>query len=372
MTNVNVESIAGFKISNFFGSGQDSISLEKVEAFLKKAVSVASEHADLAPNQLVRVVNKGQVLWMTQKQAVDFLERATDPDIQKEVEKALRGDVKYIRQELEILLAIAFYTLNKYKESEDLKGEDINRIQPSLQRRQKEIADGISQSAESEAILAEKRRRNPVISQYEDKMGDFLDCKAKGDMTKASVLAKELAAQKKQYLLHVRAIEPDVRTIYYHRLNLQKTKKRIINTQSEICSSRRDFLELEVSELRNSLESIQEEMEIAGEEGFDSAAAQIKKMELYDPEEIEKEIEEKTLELDALDAESAILERQEEETSAVINHIAEDVLQEQELKVDMSEVKHTKKPIISDDRKKQSSVAKQKRTGMHVSKFKDR
>ncbi|RJP18285.1 MAG: hypothetical protein C4527_29240 [Candidatus Omnitrophota bacterium] len=372
MSEFHLEKIAGVSFADIFGSDEVSISFEKVEAFLDQMVVVASEKAKTSPNQLVRLVHNGQVFWMTQQQAAEFLKKGSDPDIRKEVEQALRGELKSVRQELEILLAIAFYMLHQYKENSAIPQEEIDRIEPSLRRRQKEIAEGVSSTTESEAILAEKRRRNPLISHYEEKMGEFLNCKARGDLVRAAALAKELALEKKQYVLQSRSIEPDIRTIYYHRLNLQKTKKRLLSTQSDLCSSRQGLLKWEVNELKNNLGMIREELDVADREGMDSAASQIKRLRQYDTETMEKNMMEKSMELVALQCESDILARKEKETESVIAHIAENVLHEQELKIDIAETtRQTNKPLFQTETKHQSTIAKKKSSGMHISKFKD-
>ncbi len=369
MTQYDVQSITGFQIGVLFGPDQESISMERVEMFLKKAINVASERTGCTPNQLVRIVHNNKVIWLTQQQAADFLETGLEPDVQKEVERVLRGDLKYIRQELEILLAIAFYILNKYKENESIPQEDINRIEPGLQRRQREMKDGISNTTESEMILADKRRRNPLIDEYEQKMGEFLNLKAKGDLQRAVVLARELKEEKKRYLLLVRSIEPDVKTIYYHRLNLQKTKKKIISTQNELCSTRKDLLELQVIDLQNNIEAIQVETDTASEHGMDSASAEIKRLRTYDIDDVKKELTEKQREIQTLEKESAILERQENETQAVIEHIADTVLEQQDLKIDTKDiVRKASKPLFTAESKPVKEEPPKKLSGMHFSK----
>ncbi len=372
MPDMELEKITGVKFSDLFGADDETISMERVEAFLNRVVNLAAEHAETSPNQLVRVVHHGKVLWMTHKQASEYLKKSQEPDIQQEVEKALKGGVKYIRQELEILLAIAFYTIRKFKEKNLIPAKEIERIEPQLKRRQKEISAGISCTYSSETVLAEKRRKNPLIEEYEFKMGEFLNVKSQGNMQNAMELAKELNAKKKKYLLLVRSIEPDVRTIYYHRLNLQKTKKRILGTQSDLCLSRKDLLEFEMKDLQNNLDSVKDNLDMAEEEGLDSAASEIKRLRQFDMGSVEEELNDKKGELQALERESEFLERQEKETDAVIDHIAENVLQEQDLKFDMSDVvKQTQKPLFQNENQAQFAQEKQKSSGMHSAKRRD-
>lgn len=363
--------IAGVSFSEIFGEEEGSISLSRVEAFLNQVVRVASENADASPNQLVRVVHGNKITWMTQKQAAEFLEAENNPDIQRDVERALKGELKYIRQELEILLALALYTFRQFKETNAISQEDINRIEPSLRRRKQEINEGIIQTSETEALMREKRRRNPLLDEYEQIMGEFLNHRYTGDQRRAKELASKLSQKKKQYLLLARAIEPDVRTIYYQRLNLQKTKKRILNTQNELCASRKDALMIEMTDLNHSLEDIRREFIEAEQRGLGTAAGAIDHINQYDLTLKENELTNKAKELQALNQESAIIEKHEREVDGVIQHITENVLQDTEVKVN---VKDTFKapPKVIPVKKEEVPVDPEelKRSGMHIGKMK--
>ncbi|MEW6236156.1 MAG: hypothetical protein AB1656_12285 [Candidatus Omnitrophota bacterium] len=342
------------------------ISMERVEAFLNKATQIASEQARVYPNHLVKVVHGGKVTWMTQKQASEFLETSHTPELQRDVQRALKGELKIIRQELEILLAIANYTLQQFKQKELVPKNEIERLEPSLFRRQKEISEGVAQSTECEAIMAEKRRKSPLLDYYEQMMGEFMNAKDNGNITRAAELAKLLASNKRQYLRIARAIEPDVQTMYYHRLNLQKTKKRIISSQNEICSTRKDALQLELEQLRENIHSVRQSLESAEEEGLDAAAAQIDKLRFYDADKAEEEIMEKSGELEALTKETSILERQENEVDVVIQHISENILKESEIKVNLEEIQKTpRKSAAQMQPSHQAEMVKSRGSGMH-------
>lgn len=339
MNDFDLSSIPGVSFKDLLGGDEGAFSMDRVEIFLDKVMSAISDRVSINPNQLVRVMHKGKVVWMTQEQAVNYLDQGESGSLVNDVQMALKADLKVIRQELEILLALATYTVKKFKEQEAISPEEISRIEPSLGRRQYEINEGVSQTAESEAVLQEKRRRNPMLDEYEDMMGQFLNEKAKGNMDEALRLARVLAEKKKKYILLSRAIEPDIRTIQYHRLNLQKTKKRILNSQNDICSTRIDALQIELNDLQSSINQIKSNTADAAERGADSASAEINKMNIYDIEETKKEIEEKATELSSLEKESSILERQEQEVDAVISHIAENILGEADAKIDMEGIK---------------------------------
>lgn len=351
--------------NDLIGEGQESLSMERVESLLSYMTSAISDKANTNPNHLVRVVHDGRVIWMSQKQAIDYLETEEDSTtLQNSVQKALRGELKIIRQELEILIALARYTLTHFKEMEAINRQEIERFEPSLTRRQNELNEGISRTSESEAILNEKRRRAPLLAEYENLMGEFINAKSAGNQSFAMELAQKLKQKKKQYLLLSRAIEPDVRTIHYHRLNLQKTKKRILNTQNELCSSRKDFLQIEIDQLRNSVGEVQEELDAAQETGLGDASEEIDRMRVYDLDDAKSQIDEKIGELEALDKETAVLDKQEQQVDCVIQHIQENILQEVEQKMNFDQIKSQGKKI--DTSSPQSSPKQKKGSGMHI------
>lgn len=372
MSNFDFEAIAGVSFDQIFGSDGESTSFERVEAFLDKVVAVASEQAQQDPNQLVRVVSNGKVTWMTQEQALDFIKINDTQQMKKDIERALRGELKVIRQELEILIAIAMYTLDHYKTNEILDEKEIQALEPSINRRRRELNDGVSETASSETLLAEKRKRAPVLQEYETNMADFLSSKARGDMQRAAELAKWLEMNKKKYVLLSRSIEPDVRTIYYHRLNLQKTKKRIINTQNELCTSRQDALKVELQTIRSQLNKVQQATINSESDGMESAVGDLRDLSrtdnTIDVGEAQKMLAEKTNELTALENESKVLEKQSNEVQGVINVIAVDVLKEPGLSDDVSNaLKATAKPKI-ETTKATAPPPKKAGGGMHVGK----
>lgn len=374
MNGFDIQQVPGISFQDLFGSNNGEISMERVEAFLNKVVELASEQAQVNPNALVRVMHGGRITWMTHEQAAEYMkESSASSTIRQDVENALKGELKHIRQELEVLLAIAQYTLDQFRKNQLVAPEEIKRIEPGLQRRQYEIREGVSQTAESETLVEEKRRRNPIINEFELMMGQFLREKSKGDMQKAAELAKVLSEKKKQYILITRALEPDVRTIYYHRLNLQKTKKRLLHTQNELCSSRKDSLVIELNDLKGKLTSVKQQTQEAEYAGQDTAAATIDRIDLYDEGQVKREITEKVTELETLKKETAIIDRQEAAVDSVINTISVHVLGDTEVKVDLKAQlqKETMKMKPKPPQPGNEPKPKVKSAGMHIHRTKE-
>ncbi len=382
MLNNSQDPLANVDFSDLFGDNQENLSMDRVERFLNKVINVASEKSKTDPNNLVRVVHGRKVVWMTQDQASRVLADDSEANLQQDVERALRGDMKYLRQELEILLALAYYTYNQYASLQAVSKKTLDHIEPSLQRRKHEINDGIAQTSESEKTLEEKRSQYPLLNEYEKLMGDFLNVKSSGDLQKAKELAQLLSEKKQKYLLLSRAIEPDVRTIYYHRLNLQKTKKRILNTQNELLSSRMDELLFEMNEIKKSLSDIKQEISDVEDEATGQTAISVDEMEgvhlsekssgassgKSKVEEIKKDYAKKSTELNALNQESKLVQRHENNVNQVINHIAENVLQDSEHKVDVKSTFRSSPKKIDTSPAGGQKPSKSKHSGMYAGK----
>jgi hypothetical protein len=324
-------------------NANDRVEFSEVEALLNQISQQAADEARLSPNQLVRVVHNQEILWMTQKQALDFLQNQTESDLQKDVELALKSDLKFIRRELEIWICLAQHILESLKEDESLSQEEITQIEQSLQRRKKELQNGVLHTTESEAMVANKRKKTPILDEYETIMGQFLNAKDQGDQEKAATYAKILNENKKMYLLLSRALEPDLQTINYYRLNLQKTKRRIINTHQELCASRTNNVNLEIQRILEELQVISKETKAAEQEGLNQAHAEIKKQDIRtlfkSRKHLEINLDYKEKELQSLTVESSILQKQEQQTGQVIQHITENILKGYDPKVDIGEIK---------------------------------
>lgn len=341
-----------------------AISMEQVEQFLDKAVQHASQKAKVQPNQLVKIIYDDKVTWITQSQAREYLSRSENPDLQKQVRRALTDELRVIQQELEILHTIASYSFNQFKRRQAISKKDVERIEPSLKRREREITDGLSETANCESLISTKRRNAPILDEYESMMGEFINEKNKGNESKAVTLAKQLAKMKSKYLLYARSIEPDVQSLYHYRLNLQKTKRRLINTQNQICYSRKDFLGFEMEELYRSIQEVQGSIAELKELGLDTLSHKDNEEEIQNMAEAQRKLESKKSEMSALDTESKILEKQEKEVTQVINHISENVLQESESKVNMDSVKRHSQTSIP-KQKPQEEERKKKSARMH-------
>ncbi|MFB3789188.1 MAG: hypothetical protein ACE15F_22745 [bacterium] len=318
----------GIDFSELFDSEESSISMDRIQTLLDKVMELASAQAKAAPHELVRVIHGGRITWMTRQQAAEFLKQTINTDTREAVDQALHGKLVHIRRELEILLAIARYTLGQYKKQQALHPEDVQRIEPGLKHRERELSEGLAQAGECEILLEQKRRARPLLGQYEDMAAELLEAQAQGNWQRAKELAGELARKKKQYLLASRAIEPETQALNFHRLDLQKTKKKLLGAQSEICSSRRNALQSELGQLQRDLLTLQEQAQHGRLQEMDAAGDGLHCRPQADLNEVRNQLAQRQSQLAALQQEGEVLQFQERQMDSLIQSISEQVGQE--------------------------------------------
>jgi len=301
-------------------------------------VNTAASKRNINPNELVRVVDNGKVSWISAQQAQLYLQsdaQSTD-GLREKVERALKGDARILHQELRVLLAITAGTFENLNAEGLFDEKEQEKIRPSIQRRESEISDTFTQLYEVEGRISSIRARQPLIAEYEERMGRLLNLQSEGRIEEARELARYLATEKKKYVLMSRAIEPDVNTAYFHRLNAQKTRKKTLNLQQNLCQKKEGAIGLRIDQLQTKMETIEDQINRAEmTEATDPTQAEIA---LRAKEELllaDHEIQEANHQLAAVQTENKVLEKQEKEAQMVIEHIATNVLKDKELAIDV-------------------------------------
>ncbi len=317
-----------------FSEESGLLSVEKLEKLLDNLLEEEAKKSSADPDQLIRIVHQGEVIWVTAAQAEEFLnETSSDGEevaLKKNVERALKGNRNILQQELLLLLALATSTLARYRDNNILTREELDRLEPALRRRENEITSTFSQLAQVESKIETYRKQQPVLAEYERCMAELLNAQQVGDMQKAQAIAAKLVQGKRQYVLLSRALQPDVNESYYHRLESQKIKKKILNTQQGMVTGHERALQLEIGDLHNQFKKIKADATAgvsAGTTNIDEARAKLTKTK--------EEIEGRVKELETVKQESQVIAKQEAETEATIAHIAENVLGDTDLAVDM-------------------------------------
>jgi len=340
------ETIGSVQMQDLLKAGGVEASLNRLYATLDQLITSEAAKKDVNPNELVRIVHDGKVTWVTAQQAELYLKSDSSDEenrkLRANVERALKGESRIIHQELRVLLALAQGMFRKQSDEGLLAKEETERIGPSLQRRDYEIKDTFEQLSDVEQRITAARERQPLIADYEQRMGKLLNLQQAGQMDEARKIAAELAADKKKYILLSRALEPDVNTSYYYRLGAQKIKKKILNVHQTFCHKQEGAVDVHINELRSHLHTVQQQMsEAESVAGLDPTQAEIAEKTKTEMEKTTQEIEEASNELQAIRSETKVLQKQEKETQQVIEHVATNVLQNKELAVDVqSQVKN--------------------------------
>jgi len=339
------ESVASLSLENFLPKdGAAEVSLGELYKALDRLVNTAVSKRNINPNELVRVVDNGKVSWITARQAQRYLESdaQSGDGLREKVERALKGDARILHQELRVLLAIAAGTFENLNDEGLIDEKEEERIRLSIRRRESEISDTFTQLYEVEGRISAARARQPLIAEYENRMGQLLNLQSQGKMDEARELARYLAMEKKKYVLMSHAIEPDVYTAYFHRLNAQKTRKKTLNLQQNLCQKKEGAIGLRIDQLHARMETIENRINLADTTtATDPTQAEIA---LRAKEELllaNHEIKQASDQLAAVQTETQVLVKQEKEAQMVIEHIATNVLKDQELAIDVeSQVKN--------------------------------
>ncbi|MDP8242896.1 MAG: hypothetical protein P9L94_02360 [Candidatus Hinthialibacter antarcticus] len=324
--------VAKVSFHELFGDENEHASLEKLNQFLTSVVDLSSETHGVSSAALVKIVHNNELIWLTQEQADRYLQNhrfhGQEASLRKAVEKALKGESKFIKQELQVLMTMAELTMEQCRKDPDIDQIEVRRLVPQLKRSQVEIDNALKDIEELEANIAEVRNQQPQIVNYEKKVGELLEHKSNGQWDSARKIACELEKKKNQYLLSCRAIEPDLNSVSFRRLDLQKVKKRLLSIHRYLCAQKVDGLEMEINELRSRMKSLQ------GQPGDVQSAPP--------PEHISQDIEMKKISellefdqtlLTSISRQDRLLKSQESNTQSVITEIACNVLKKPELDI---------------------------------------
>lgn len=316
------------------------VSLDRLYEVLDQLITSEAQKQNTSPNELIRVVHNGKVTWVTAQQAGLYL-RSDSADEEEEqlrdnVERALKGHAKLLHQELWVLLAIAQGTFKDLRNQGLFESQEARKIEPSLRRREDEIRDTFTQLYEVEGRIAAARERQPLLAEYEARMGQLLNLQQVGKLDEARTLAIQLAAGKKRYVLLSRVLEPDVNTAYFYRLNSQKTKKKILTVQQTMCLKKEGSLGLHIEELQSHMETVKGQMAHAeATMAGDATQAEIISKAQDKLLKTDQEMQQVHGELHAVKAEARVLRKQAKETDMVIEHIATDILKDPSISVDV-------------------------------------
>ena len=306
---------------DIFGPSPEDVTPERLEQFLNEVMADTFKSLSRSPNELVRVVEEGRITWMTVEQAEQAMqsqEGSPDEKRQKNIEKVLYTDPRIISQELRVLLLLGMGTLNLYREKQQIPLSEIQRVEPQLLRVGRQVNFLLSELKEIEARMKEARRKNPLIEEFESKMGDLLVHQKEGQTDEAVKLARELASLKTRYVFLSRGLNSFQNDSYRVRTDLQRQKKGVLSCQRYLAAQREGAIQVELQDLRKGIDNIKSVL------ARESQEKQQRYKELLS--EREEKVDLSQRELSAVQREQTVLEQKEKETEAVISHIQNKIL----------------------------------------------
>ena len=260
---VSLRNIGAVSMEDVFTG--DDLDLDRLTEKLDDLIELDCEKRDAPPTDMIRVAYNGSVMWLSKEQAEIYLEGRTDMDkeaamIQREIKRALKGNIRVLRQEMQTLMAMAFSSLQAYVEGGQMEPELAQETEQHLRRNWQEVSQLMVEMTGAEDHIKELRNKNPQLDAFEDILGEFVNARQRGDKETVQKLQNEIANMQRTYLIMARVLEPDTTVLQKDRLDLQRSKKAILSAEKEMASKRRDILRLEVKRLQKHLRILKTEL----------------------------------------------------------------------------------------------------------------
>lgn len=302
---------------DIFGRNPEDVTMGRLETFLEQIISDTFQRNEHNPNELVRIVDRGMVRWMTAEEAESYLQSSDngerDAYLQRSIQQALRGDTRILEQEIKIIFLLANNTLKQYREKHLIPDAEILRSEPILIRLGRQIYFQLNQLRDIDNRVREIRLQNPILDEFERKMGDLLNFQKNGNYEAAAAVANELAGMKHRYVRISRGLKSDSDTAARFRLELQREKKIVLSTHRYLIAQREGVLQGEAQDLRENVENLKVLVRRSAEDRkADYEATLVDKS---------SQLVVKERELTIVQHEQRVIKKKEEETDIIINQM---------------------------------------------------
>lgn len=276
------------------------------------------QQRNLPATQLIRVVNDGTVQWMTAGEAQAILSRhdGASEALERSIQDALSGDRETLTIELRLMIASTFVQIQEYRESNKVEQTELKRVEPQLVRIGRYVNGKLQNLDEIETKITQTREANPIFNEFETLMGKMLISQREGRLDEAQNLAQKLAGLKQRYVILGRGLNYVTNQAYGLRNDLQRSKRNIISTQRYLSAQRRIKIASEINQLKTELASLVQGDIKAALIGPNGQKIKEIRTKLLDVKE----------EASTLKTASEFYARQQKETEAVLDHIANHVL----------------------------------------------
>lgn len=322
--------IGKISLQDLAGSDGKDLSPEKLQCFLDGVIDLSAERHGIRPDALVKVIYDGELIVLTQEQADHLLQ---DPvfggeslnELRAAVERALKGEAAFIRQELMVLIMMARMTLDRYRKDPKINQVEIARQYPVLDRTEKESNKILREIDDMSERIDKIRSQHPIIADYETKVGQMVAMQQSADLQGAKRIAMELRSKKKHYLFCCRAMEPDIKGIYFRRLDLQKIKKRLLSLHKYLLEQKVDELHIEVDSIKEKIKALSSGQAVESASGSSVSNTNTNE-NLQQLESMIQLLQKREDELKNMRTQNKVFEKGESKTDAVIGEITHNIL----------------------------------------------
>ena len=311
----------GQSVTELYGARTEGLGLDQLQQVIENLAKREAESRKRAPNELLRVVKNGEVVWMTAEEADELLKPSGEDEDRTRalVERALKGETKVLVLELRTMIAIAVSMLDEYKRQGSLVVNEADRIRPLLIQSERRVNTTYRELREIEGRVEDYRKSNPIFGEFENKMGLLLNLQRTGKNEEAAKVAAELARMRGKYLQFSRGMVSDMNVIYGHRYDLQKIKGSVLSHQRYVAVQREGALQEQIQEDRDKLKMLCKgrPVEEARQGEFGSSVV-----------ECERQLRNKKSELKAVSKGVKVIEILQKDVESVISQIAQHIIRE--------------------------------------------
>ncbi len=246
----------GYSVSfdDILGSNPEEITLDRLENFFNQIIRSSSQKSNLS--QFVRVVEADRIYWMTAEEADTFLRHSAQQTHPDPIQQVLRSDYHILGKEIKVFLLLISDAVKQYRADRSIPEVELNRIEPIIIRYGRQIRYQLKQCHQIQERINETRNRNPILNEFEQKMGDLLANQKKGNHEAAASIAHELAGMKHRYVRLSQLLKSDLNDAKKLRIEIHRLKKNIISTHRYLAAQREGVLESEIQNLQENVASL--------------------------------------------------------------------------------------------------------------------
>ncbi len=260
---IQLRPVESFAMDDIYsGEGVDMGALQQK---LDHLLDVDDEVKESKPTRMVRAYVNGQAVWLTIEQANLYLALQSHKNIeiqalQMAIRRAMKGNVRLLRQEMLVILAIAFSGINKYIKAAHTDPQKARDAEKELRDAWEGVKELIVEITSAEDRLKNRRDNNPQIEAFENLFGEFLNARQKKNLADVERLRRELVELRDSYLVFTEMMKADMLALQQSREQLQRLVQDIFAIQRVLAVEHPDVFQVDVVDVQNQLTKLKSEL----------------------------------------------------------------------------------------------------------------